>query len=472
MKLKYYLWIAFIFSSEIINAQQQNCNCSQSLEKLIEKIETEYPGFAEKTKDTLLYSTLKNNLKKETKIASNDSCLPILKKYVSFFKDRHIWLLPNEDLQNNTVSANTQSEIYKIDVKKFKKQALKSTDKLEGIWKNDTYEIGIKKTKPNEYVGFIINTDSKFWKPNEIKFRLFNNGTFEYKMQDHSLQKGTYYLDEELLYFKEILTELVKQTPNKIVSTEEITNKINELNGFYCKRLTAKTAVLKLSNFSYPFVETIENLIEKNKDILQNTENLIIDLRGNSGGTTDAFQKLLPYILTNSVRNYGTEYLSTPSFINGMKKYRASLVDNEKNKTQIADIENRLRILEANSGKFVNFSNSTVEIETVNFESKSPKQIIFLSDNKIGSAAESFLLIAKQSKKVKVIGTPTSGVLDYANAYFFDDFACTKYKLLMPTYRSFRLPDYPIDNIGIQPDIYLDKSIKNWEEFAIEYLEK
>lgn len=77
MKLKYYLWIAFIFSSEIINAQQQNCNCSQSLEKLIEKIETEYPGFAEKTKDTLLYSTLKNNLKKETKIASNDSCLPI-----------------------------------------------------------------------------------------------------------------------------------------------------------------------------------------------------------------------------------------------------------------------------------------------------------------------------------------------------------------------------------------------------------
>ncbi len=33
------------------------------------------------------------------------------------------------------------------------------------------------------------------------------------------------------------------------------------------------------------------------------------------------------------------------------------------------------------------------------------------------------------------------------------------------------LPDYPIDNIGVQPDIYLDKSVENWIQFAVNYLE-
>ncbi|MDN3691404.1 hypothetical protein QWZ06_03570 [Chryseobacterium tructae] len=41
----------------------------------------------------------------------------------------------------------------------------------------------------------------------------------------------------------------------------------------------------------------------------------------------------------------------------------------------------------------------------------------------------------------------------------------------MPTYRSFRLPVYPIDNIGIQPDVYLDETVEDWITFAKEYLE-
>ena len=77
---------------------------------------------------------------------------------------------------------------------------------------------------------------------------------------------------------------------------------------------------------------------------------------------------------------------------------------------------------------------------------------------------------ARQSKKAKVLGTPTYGALDYGTASFFN-FECKNYKLMMPSWISIRLPDYPIDNIGIQPDIYLDKSVKDWIQFAVDYLE-
>jgi hypothetical protein len=34
-----------------------------------------------------------------------------------------------------------------------------------------------------------------------------------------------------------------------------------------------------------------------------------------------------------------------------------------------------------------------------------------------------------------------------------------------------RLPDYPLDNIGIQPDVFMDKYIEDWVQYALDYLE-
>jgi C-terminal processing protease CtpA/Prc len=130
----------------------------------------------------------------------------------------------------------------------------------------------------------------------------------------------------------------------------------------------------------------------------------------------------------------------------------------------------RIEILKANRGKYVNYNQNKVNISSISPAVKSPAQIVVLANNHTGSAAENFLLNAKQSKKVKLLGIPSSGVLDYANAMFFD-YGCNNYKLLMPTYRSFRLPHYPIDNIGVQPDVYLDESVEDWVKFAVDYLE-
>jgi len=41
----------------------------------------------------------------------------------------------------------------------------------------------------------------------------------------------------------------------------------------------------------------------------------------------------------------------------------------------------------------------------------------------------------------------------------------------MPTVRLERAEGFPIDNIGIQPDIYMDKYVKDWILYAKDYLE-
>ncbi|MGE0932638.1 S41 family peptidase [Cytophagales bacterium EPR-FJ-38] len=471
--MKKFFCTILLFGITINLYSQTECNCKMALDNVIAKIESEYPGFEEKTKDTLLYNNLKTQLLSEAIQKDDSQCLDVLIKYTTFFKDRHIWILPNEqEKPSNPETINKPKEL-EINIAEFKKRVENSKEKLEGIWKDENYTIGILKTGEEQYTGFIIETTNQNWKPKDIKFQLDGNENITYYLSDHSSFKDTFKLyDDYLLYINNLKYSFIKQNLNRELDSVEVKNKIDELDGFYFKKLTAKSSLIRISSFNYPYVERIEKLIMDNKVAIENSENLIIDIRNNGGGTDNAYTKLLPLLSTNPIRNIGTELLITQTLIDGVTTYKNGLIekDQEKNKEEISDLENRISIYKDNLGKYVNLAGKNVTIDSVQVSTKSPKQIIVLVNDKVGSAGENFLLKAKQSKKVKVLGTPTSGVLDYANAYFFE-FGCDNYKLLLPTYRSLRLPDYPIDNIGIQPDIYIDKSISNWEDFAIDYLE-
>ncbi|WP_228438952.1 S41 family peptidase [Chryseobacterium pennae] len=471
MKIKLFVWIAVVFSCNLWNAQT-SCNCKEVLQKIILKIESEYPGFDTKTKDKLLYETLKKNtLTSSDNVKNDEACLDVLKSYTGFFKDRHIWVLPNQ-VSQAVPKPGINTKPLDINLKKFIKDIQKQKDEFEGIWKNDDYEIGVKKINDKEYVGFIIKADPKYWKPNEIKFRLFSDGSYEYYSQDHSIQKGKYKMyDNTLLSFNEIKINFVKQLPHPALSATEIEGKISEINGTYIKKISPKTVMIRLQYFSYSFVDKIEKLLKDNKKTLEEAEFWIIDVRGNGGGTDNAYRNILPYIMTNSIRKLGVEYLASPTLIQTSENYLKGIMkDSIKNKEEIINLKTRIAQLKNSPGEYVNHNQSKVTVDSISLAVKSPAQIVILADNHTGSAAENFLLSAKQSKKVKIMGTPSSGVLDYANAMFFD-YGCNDYKLLMPTYRSFRLPDYPIDNIGVQPDIYLDESVKDWVHFAVDYLE-
>lgn len=452
---------------------QQNCSCETALTNLVTKIENEYPGFAEKTKESLLYNSLKKELAVKSKKINGEQCLEVLQQYTNFFKDRHIAILPNEQEKTLVPGKIEPPKQLDINISEFKKRIKKSTDKLEGIWKDENYTVGISKTGESQYTGFIIETKNQNWKPKEIKFQLDGKESITYYLSDHSSFKDTYGVyEDDLLYINNLKSTFIKQDPNRKLNLGEVTKRINKLDGFYFEKLTEKSSLIRISSFNYPYVERIEKLIKDNRTAIENSENLIIDIRNNGGGTDGAYTELLPFIATNPIRNVGIELLSTQGLIDGVTTYKNGLVttDPEKNRSEINEMERRLIIYKNNLGKFVNLENKNVSIDTVQIAYKSPKQIIVLANDKVASAGENFLLKAKQSKKVKVMGIPTSGVLDYANSYFFK-FGCDNYRLLLPTYKSLRLPNYPIDNIGIQPDIYLDKTVTDWVKYAVEYLE-
>ena len=234
------------------------------------------------------------------------------------------------------------------------------------------------------------------------------------------------------------------------------------------KMLASNIFYIRISSFKYENITPVKNLIAKNKQQIEKSKALIIDVRDNFGGTDDVYQPLLPYILTNPLRIMNVEFLSTPTLINGLRDYALQNIPKDSLKA-VQQIEDDLREYKENLGKFVLYDGKKVTIDTIQLHSKSPKQIIILANKNVASAGENFLFSARQSKKVKLLGTPSMGVLDYGSIREFK-LECDNYTLYLPTYRSARLPHYPIDNIGIQPDVYLDETVDDWLDFAIKYI--
>ena len=118
--------------------------------------------------------------------------------------------------------------------------------------------------------------------------------------------------------------------------------------------------------------------------------------------------------------------------------------------------------LNSKLGQFVNLNAEIVSVATLDTVYPYPQNVGIIINQANGSTAEQFLLEAKQSKKVKLFGVTTFGVLDISNMYFVDS-PCKEFQLGYSLSRSMRIPDFTIDEKGIQPDYYLDKSIPQYD---------
>jgi hypothetical protein len=439
---------------------QNDCNCEKALGNLIATVESSYPGFAEKTTDKLIYNNFKENLKSRAPVTKSESCTELLKEYVSFFRDGHISVFGSANETAGSEGSGANSKIN-MDRAEFEKMVKTTKDPMVGIWTSLPYKVGII-PHDSGYIGFIIEADTSFWKPNEIKFRLYPGGKADFYLRDHSLSRETYTLNDGW-FLRFARSNYIKVEPGPALSEKEFKSKLDEFEGFYFRRLTPKTSLLCISSFEHGFLERIKQLIDTNRTAIESCENLIIDIRNNGGGVYEGYATLLPLIMTNPIRGLGMEFFVTQTLIDEIESW----YDDEAGKQNARMWKNKFA---GKTGQFVNPDSIVVYTDSIKPSLRSPRQVVILVNRGTASSGEAFVLDARQSKKVKVLGTPTYGALDYGSAAFFS-LGCSNYRLMLPTWRSARLPGYPVDNIGLQPDIYLDKSVSDWVKFSVGYLE-
>lgn len=468
--------ILLLLLPTIITAQE--CDCSSSFQWLKKTFEANDAGFkiALQTKGKDAYNA--HNKYIETKIKnakSKDACLKIFNEWVTFFRAGHVYVRAINEPKSNIKKPSDEDiinqfkewERYDFDLDAFKAYLkLKKTQDYEGIWSSSPYKIGIKKVN-DVYLGFIIDADGVYWRKGQIKLKINPDGTAVYFMKNHSAQtyknvklNGSHILQLGYLTFTRVNDEL------KLIPDEKRLIKVVSTTQPYFEMLNKQTAYLRIHSFMGYLKGAIDSVINANKNKIYNTENLIIDLRNNGGGSDRSYSALLPIIYTDTMRTVGVEMYSTKlnnqrmlEFINN-PNYGFSEEGKKWAKTSYDTLSKHL-------GTFINLNKTVVTHTVFDTVHTYPKKVGIIINDLNASTTEQFLLAAKQSKKVKLFGTTTAGILDISNMHEAKS-PCNNYALGYCLSRSLRIPGMAIDGKGIQPDFFIDKSIPahKWIKFV------
>ncbi len=450
----------------------QECNCEDNFEWTKKTFEENDAGFqyaidrkgiaAYKSHNTIYLEKAKTTIKKV-------NCTELLYEWMTFFRAGHIGIIPTTE--STSEDSNIEKwETVDIDFSKFEKYINEKKEAgYEGIWQLDSYKIGIKKEGEN-YIGFIIEAEAQNWKKGEIKLRI-NKENEGIKSIFYLRNKSKREFETVKLLGKNYLKMggfYLKRLNSKFPIDEAIVSFVKYISSEkpFVEELNETTIVLRVPTFSSYAKKDIDSVIAFYKEKILKTENLIIDLRNNGGGSDYSYKEILPFIYTNPIRTVGVELLSTKlnnqrmlDFVNE-PKYG---FDEEQKKWAKESFEK----LDKNLNQFVNLNDSVVSTNVLGVIHENPKNVAIIIHEKNGSTTEQFLLAAKQSKKVKLFGTTTFGVLDISNMYFVKS-PCEEFELGYSLSKSMRIPEMAIDSKGIQPDFYIDKSIPDykWLQFV------
>lgn len=464
------LFLIFLSTSSFSFAQ--NCTCEsnfQWVKKTFEENDAGYQYMIDK-KGIPAYQAHNNEfLSKIKNVKSDTECQQTLYEWLKFFRAGHFsikMIEKNNQQPQPIIHENIKTEKVKIDIEKFKKEVLsKKYSDIEGIWEVQPYTIGIKKTG-EVYKGFIIQSGAENWKPYELKLTLNadkTKGTFYLRNKSGQEITNVRFIGKNYL---EINDFTLKRVSPKFEREEGIETYFETASAEkpFLKEINNTTLLLRIPSFNGALKKDIDSVITANQSKIESTENLIIDIRNNGGGSDNSFAKIIPYLYTNPIRSVRTQFYSTKlnnqrmlDFYDNYQKYGIPAEEREY-------LKKAYDKLSQNLGKFVSLQDdgNIVGINKMDKISPYPKNVGIIINERNGSTAEEFLLAAKQSKKVKLFGTTTAGVLDISNMYFLTS-PCNEFKLGYSLSKSFRIPDMAIDGKGIQPDYYIDKTIPDYQ---------
>ncbi len=454
---------------------QQKCNCETDFRWVKETFEKNDAGFSygiQQKGDDIYKKYTETLFAKAKNITTQKECTQVIQKWLRFFRKGHFsissnYLQPDPKKDSWESIAVTENQIKE-------KIAKGNASPYEGIWTIAKYTIGIVK-KGDEFKGVILASENQAWTPGKVKFTITKDGSGVFYLGDYSpleFTKAALIGNNTLKLEYEVLARVYP----KMEEDSNLALYAKEASAYtpFIQKLSPKTVLFCIPTFNGTQKTLIDSTIRANDELIKSTENLIIDIRDNGGGSDDSYEKIIPFLYTNPIRTINTELYSTPlnnlrmmDFYDHPEKYGFTEEDRKWAKKSYDTLQKHL-------GQFVNLNDGrTVNIQQFDSILPMPKNVAIIINEHNGSTAEEFLLAARQSKKVKLYGITTMGVLDISNMYFVD----SPDKLFTLGYslsKSLRIPDMAIDGKGIIPDFYIDKSIRDfeWLSYVQKILEK
>ena len=478
------LTIAAVIIITLLNAGRafsQTCSCRNLLDTLIAKVETDYAGYIHKVKEaanTTAYYNTKKALQTKAETTSFADCYKVLNGYTGFFKDGHLFVaeFPAAD---SALSDSLHKLIKHFDVPAGYTDILnneKHRDDIEGVWKDALNEqIAIVKVKENLFYGVLQQSTVEKWAAGMVKLEIEKTNEGSYNV--------TYYRNDfvkihfmGLHMYKNVFLPFGNYRLAKILPHDPEIEYVNLVNpNLPVLKVIDSNNILLTVPSALIDGRYLDSLLNKYNAVIKTTPNLIIDLRGNTGGNY-IWGRLLYIANTTEYaapKKAGDDFLLLASEDDAkyvrdrMQVYYKSAKDS----AAFRYYDNLISKIRSNLGKIIGFSYYSSGQDTAKqFIMPNPQQISIITDKGVASAAEAFILSAREtSKKVVLYGANTHGMIDYMNInnLVLNCPGNKTYYFGYPTYFSKEIKTHPNNPTGIKPDIYIPANEKDWVRWVI-----
>lgn len=476
------------FPLQGVQAQEASpavCDCDEVLAFVADYIERNYAGFQDKVPevDWRRYEEHLDKLRARADGAPAEAgCHAWLQEYAGFFRDRHLGVLypaasagiaPSDEAIRARFADWPARRVSEAEVRESLEGSADDLDPIEGIWEfvGADYRVAVLPVDGIEgrYEAVILNADGVWWVPGQIKATLERTAAGEYRAdfyaRDHSPREETARLGKGILVFSSV-RPWARIDPENVSGFDPAQYRNTEANrDFEVRTLDADTLLLRLPSFS-PLVQAqIDDLIEANWDRLTRARNLIIDLRGNPGGSNASYRAVQPLLYTGPAVTPGMSHLATDDNIRALEVFLETTDVSADVEGSIREIIARMR---EHRGAFVPAPDDILTLDAV---LPRPSRVAILADRWCASSCEAFVWIALQSGKTTVFGENTGGFLDYGDTMPVET-PCPDFVLYNPTSRSNRiLQGVPLDNVGIEPHVHVPNEVIYWIEWVREQLQ-
>ncbi|MBH5321590.1 S41 family peptidase [Aurantiacibacter sediminis] len=234
---------------------------------------------------------------------------------------------------------------------------------------------------------------------------------------------------------------------------------------FTFTRLSEDTVILRVPHFQMEAADEFAALLEEHHETITSTPNLIIDMRGNSGGSDLTYAPLMAYLYTRPIYTVGAELRASPRNL----AYLRELGADETMPQEVRDLVASVMARAESGARYVPLGEDVVSIETYPQVYEFPQRVGILAEG-AGSSGDQFAIDARFSDKVTFFGGPTAGVIDYSNVIEATS-PSGDYTLRWPMTRSMRLPEEPFDNVGVPADVPFEDDVADHVEAARLWLE-
>ena len=446
----------------------QSCDCNATFEQVTTLVRQNYSGWQDKVarigRDSLDH--VSTRMRARAGAARTDQeCARSIQEWMAFFEDGHLGASYDPPSGGSGGQAREPDAVVRARFAGWRRVRLSEAeaaayldanrarlDPAEGIWQGvgAPYRLAIVR-QGGELIASVLKADSVWWTPGQVKAVLLPAGEGGYAarfyMRDHGEQRWRARVQRNVLSFDGATYLRTYPRAPGDVSAEQLEMESN--SAFRFRRLGDSTVLVQVPSMDHVRKAELDSLIHTHRAEILATPNLVIDVRGNGGGSDVTYEALSPLLFTDTVRSVSASFFASPLNIANVAKLASDTTLPASVRSIVSALLPKLR---AHPGEFVSMG----EDEKLAYDTvyPLPRRVAVVVDRGCASSCEQFLLEARQSRKVTIYGENSAGVLDYSNVFDVPT-VCPVLVARLPTTRSNRLPGNPIDPGGIAPNVRL-----------------